>query len=295
MATASPPARRRCEVIDRQALGDHHGCLQLAVSPAFRAVAGQFVQILCRDADGSPGVGPYLRRPFSLGGLRTENGRSIIDIIYRVVGLGSAWLDARRAGDEVDLVGPLGHGFSVGRTCTEAFLVAGGVGHAPLLMLARQLARANVERMAFCGARRAELLPFTSGRWPRPAGIEPTTGIREWAESSTPVILSTDDGSVGFGGTVVQAMEAHVAAHPVDHAALSVYACGPPGMLQAVAARAAQWKVPCQLALETLMACGMGTCQSCVLRVGDAGAPQGWRYKLCCTDGPVFGAEEIIW
>ena len=288
--------QHRALVVDCRTLCDEHRCLRISVGVGFRAVAGQFVQVLCRAAEGVPGGGAYLRRPFSLAGVSRERGRSVIDLVYRVIGPGTAWLSARRAGDEVDIVGPLGRGFSIDRGCAEALLIAGGVGHPPLLMLAEELARRDIRRLAFCGAGRASLLPFTFERAPAPvAEVTPLTSVREWAATSTPVILSTEDGSAGFCGTVVQALEAYLAANPVQPGRLCIYACGPAAMLKAVADEAARCRVRCEIALETLMACGMGTCQSCVVRVRDGQAPEGWRYKLCCTEGPVFAGEEIIW
>jgi dihydroorotate dehydrogenase electron transfer subunit len=108
-------------------------------------------------------------------------------------------------------------------------------------------------------------------------------------------VVSTDDGTAGFHGAVTEALEAYVARRGIDATRTCIYACGPSGMLQGVACKASQWRVACQVAMERLMACGMGSCQSCVVRVRATDAPDGWRYKLCCTDGPVFEAEEIIW
>ncbi|UCG34323.1 MAG: dihydroorotate dehydrogenase electron transfer subunit [Phycisphaerales bacterium] len=262
----------------------------------FAARPGQFVQILCRDEAATEAAGPYLRRPFSLAGQKADKHRTVLEVVYRVVGRGTAWLEGRAAGDRVDIIGPLGNGFTVANDCKEAFLVAGGVGHPPLMMLAHELSRHRIKRLAFYGARRSGLLPFRTERvdaFPRDA--EPVADVDEWAACETPVVVSTDDGSAGFHGTVTEALETYVARNGLDPTRLCIYACGPQRMLAGLARQVARWRVACQVALETLMACGMGSCQSCVVRVRAMDAPDGWRYKLCCMEGPVFAAEEIIW
>jgi dihydroorotate dehydrogenase electron transfer subunit len=254
------------------------------------------VQVLCREDGRSTDQGAFLRRPFSLAGARREGNRTIIELIYRQVGRGTAWLDQCSRGDQVDLIGPLGNGFSLELSRKTAYLVAGGVGHPPLLMLAEELAARKIDRLAFCGARSADALPLSiNGEVIGEVGPGPITGVREWAVSATPVIISTDDGSAGFAGSVVEALEGHLAAHHVDTEELAIFACGPAPMLAAVASIARRLNVPCQVAVERMMACGMGTCQSCVVRVRAGDATDGWRYKLCCKDGPVFPAEEVLW
>ena len=117
-------------------------------------------------------------------------------------------------------------------------------------------------------------------------GIAPGSGCQE--------SIATDDGSLGRAGFVDQAFE-----HWLDQAGLGaedlvVYACGPEAMMQAVAEICLLREIECQLALERHMACGMGTCQSCVVKIRD-GSDRGWSFKLCCTDGPVFDARDVVW
>jgi dihydroorotate dehydrogenase electron transfer subunit len=206
-------------------------------------------------------------------------------------------MDGLERGERVDIIGPLGNGFEIDAQQRVAYLVAGGVGHPPIMMLARELEELGIRRVAFYGARKSSLIPFTfDGAIPGPASEVGVLGsAREWEETSTPLVLATDDGSAGFGGNVVEVMEAYRSAGGANDEGVAVYACGPERMLEAVAKKAAEWGAPCQLAMETLMACGMGTCQSCVVAVQEGGEASEWRYRLCCTDGPVFRAESILW
>jgi dihydroorotate dehydrogenase electron transfer subunit len=119
-----------------------------------------------------------------------------------------------------------------------------------------------------------------------------------------PVIISTDDGSCGFSGNVVQALEAYWSAKTNTNAGATkpraaenvvVYTCGPERMMQATAEFSLARGIECQVCMERPMACGMGTCQSCIVTVHSDRYASGRRYALCCAEGPVFDAEQIIW
>ena len=113
----------------------------------------------------------------------------------------------------------------------------------------------------------------------------------EFARHSVPSIITTDDASYGFGGFVTQALERWLDSQPGSSI---IYTCGPEPMMKRVAEIALIRKIPCQIAVERAMACGMGTCQSCVIRT-KADNERGWVYKLACTDGPVFNAVDLMW
>jgi dihydroorotate dehydrogenase electron transfer subunit len=294
------------------------------------AEPGQFVQLACRDLeqdyssndDGEriwdpdrplrldqPELrGPMagLRRPFSLAGRRDDGGAAEIDIIHRVVGLGTDWLSRLAVGGRVSVLGPLGNRFILPGPEQTALLVGGGVGIPPMLYLAERLAGKSA--VAFCGALSSDLLPLTI--LPPAAerdAIRPAPMLAEFARHGIDSVVSTDDGSLGFRGYVTQALEQFLdtgsSRNPV------IYTCGPEPMLRRVAQIAADRGLPCQVAVERAMACGMGTCQSCVIRVrrpaaitaaGAAGElPEGggldWVYRLACTDGPIFPADELLW
>lgn len=271
------------------------------------AIPGQFVQILCstptrrvseeasaQDATlvRAASAGVLLRRPFSIGGLRRKGRHCEIDIMGRVVGPGTAWLDARMPGDEVDLIGPLGCGFQLPEADVHALLIAGGVGLPPIRWLGESLTQKQVTTHAIFGAQTEELIPLSLTKRPE-ITAEFTPCVAEFAEHGIDTIITTDDGSCGVLGRVTDAMRAVLEAN--SDTSFHVYACGPEPMLHAVARLAMEFNLPCHLALERVMACGMGTCQSCVVRVNDGGAEDGWRYALCCTEGPVFDAGRLAW
>ncbi len=323
----SPQSRDSCSavgvfaavVVNNSAICRDHYKLVVATERFPPARPGQFVQVQCSDPEATttaatrtewqPGAGvgtdsallsgtrTVLRRPFSIAGLRGDERRCQIDLIHRVVGRGTAWLASLQPGDRVSLLGPLGRPFSVFPSRPLAYLVCGGMGVAPMFWLAQTLNEAGKEVHAFCGARSAELLPLTLDRGPGvdvpPLSSELTAP--EFAASHTPVILATDDGTIGFRGTVVEALMEYHRARPLPAEQLVVYVCGPEAMMEAVARFCDQHQIECQVCLERLMACGVGTCQSCVVRVHDTTAPDGWRYQLCCTDGPVFDSKSICW
>ena len=273
-----------------------HGCVQVDVENFPSAAPGQFVQVLCRDPDDEPGVGEaYLRRPLSIGGLRRDGERARIDLLYRVVGRGTRWLSHRRPGDPVSLLGPLGRPFAIEPSRPVAYLVGGGIGLPPLIWLAQVLHDAGRRVTAFCGARTADLLPLTRREGVAVSGDEGSSAFDEFAGAGVPVLVATDDGSLGAMGLIPDIFAGYLDRHSADTASAVVYTCGPNPMMAATARVARDRSMRCQVSLERLMACGMGTCQSCVVRVRDDRADHGERYRLCCTDGPVFDSRDVLW
>ena len=321
-AVGSPRGSFPGLVAENRALCTDHFRLTLLVPGFPPSVPGQFVQLDCRDHRAAapddtaprhfdwppPGPRPlpsdpdfaaplaFLRRPFSIADHRPRpDGAAEIDIIHRVVGRGTGLLAKLRPGAEVSLLGPLGVGFPVPADLQCACLVGGGVGIPPMLYLAKTLAGRPFRRVAFFGAQRRDLLPVTlAGPEPSPAG-EPLLNIAELAAAGCPAVITTDDGSAGMKGFVTQALRQFLAGGP--HHATIVYCCGPTPMMKATARVAAECNVPCLASLEQPMACGMGTCQSCIIRHRPHDAPPGtdWSYKLTCTDGPVFDTRDILW
>lgn len=220
---------------------------------------GQFVHL--RIAEGADFI---LRRPFSV--FRADDGR--IGILYQVVGRGTRELAAVAPGAEMDAIGPLGNGWTVPDGIERALLVAGGLGAAPMGMLAEDLTRRGVAVTLAQGApTSARLL------------------ARELFEGACEqTAYATDDGSEGTCGFVTALTPELFTAERPD----VVYVCGPEPMQRIVAAQAAEAGVPCQVSLERLMACGVGACLSCVVSTV-AGR------KRACVDGPVFDAAEVLW
>lgn len=285
MTSAKPATTARtfsARVAENRTLCREHLRLTLAVPGFPDAVPGQFVhigahvcgsdeqgqrQVAGAEAQGTPV--PFLRRAFSIAGRRPTADGSEIDLIYRMVGAGTGWMSGLRTGDLVDGIGPLGNGFTVPPRGAAAWLVAGGVGLPPLLWLAQELHQAGHRLVFFLGARSSELIALDVL----------TTGDAVAAREipGLPIVLSTDDGSIGFHGTVVDALNVHAQTDAPRPADVIVYTCGPESMMRAVADLCRERGLACQACLERAMACGIGVCQSCVVPVADASDAQGWH------------------
>jgi len=311
------------EVVANVPLCREHFRLDLLVEGFPATQPGQFVQLACRPVgstdplDREVHVFPplrwevadtdllvptaVLRRPFSLAGRHGVPGGAILQVIHRVVGIGTQWLAAVKPGDRVGVLGPLGNTFTLPADGRVAVLVGGGVGIPPMLYLAAALRGRRA--VAFCGATTRDLLPLTV----REHAIEdsgcPSNCIAEFAEHGILSVISTDDGTLGSRGFVTQALEVWLDSAGAEIAPRSavIYTCGPEAMMKRVAEIAAARGIDCQVAVERAMACGMGTCQSCCIRVrkpDPAAAPlpgKDWCYRLACTDGPIFHGRELLW
>jgi len=241
-----------------------------------RSRPGQFVMVRVRDA-----VDPLLRRPFGifdLGSFETEypdaGSQTYFDILYRVVGQGTAMMSSLHHGDRLDILGPLGTGFDPGAASTEKILVGGGVGLAPLYYLAKELVREGRVRLFIGGKTKEDILCVT-----------------EFERLGVETYVATDDGTLGAAGLVTEVLERHLHEDP---AGKTLYACGPMPMLKAVAEIARRRELSCQVSLEAHMACGMGACLGCVVAGRDHGefTPD---YRCVCKDGPVFDFRELRW
>ena len=238
-----------------------------------------------------------VRRAFSIAGLRRSGDHAEIDILYRVVGKCTRWMSGLSVGGRVNVLGPVGNLFTVSKGKKLALLVAGGVGLPPMIWWAKSLSQAGLETLAFVGAQSRDLLALELSTDDPPAvsGADPKFSACEFTQHGVKVVLSTDDGSLGFAGYITDALAAYLDARSLEASEIAAYACGPELMMKAVADLCALRRIDCQLCMERSMACGMGTCQSCVVPIHDTDAPDGWCYKLCCTDGPIFDARQVIW
>jgi dihydroorotate dehydrogenase electron transfer subunit len=259
------------------------------------AVPGQFLQIFCGEPGDMGQRGLSLRRPFSIGGLRPTAGGCELDVYYRVFGSGTRWMGKLAAGAPVSIIGPLGRGFWPVADRPLSILVGGGIGLPPLIWLAEQTAAVGGRALAFVGARTAEILPLTRRSEVPIRDCEPALAFEEFARSGVSVALATDDGSLGFPGLIPHVLKGYLHANPAAADTAAVFACGPEAMMRAVAEVCEPLSIPCQVSMERSMACGMGTCQSCIVPVHDQAAQDAWRYRLCCTDGPVFDSLQVIW
>jgi dihydroorotate dehydrogenase electron transfer subunit len=258
---AHTPALERVTVVANDRVAPGVGLVVLHAPRCAAAVApGQFVHL--RVAQGSDII---LRRPFSIHRAYGER----VEILYQILGTGTLRLAETPVGDSsMDLIGPLGHGWQALDGIAHALLVTGGLGAAPLGMLAEQLAARGVAVSVAMGAPNAERLVARA----------------LFEDVARRVELATDDGSIGEHGFVTGPAARLMAEERFD----AVYTCGPEPMERAIAALAAEHGVPCQVSLERLMACGIGACLSCVVSTTDG-------LKRACVDGPVFNAEEVVW
>jgi dihydroorotate dehydrogenase electron transfer subunit len=143
---------------------------------------------------------------------------------------------------------------------------------------------------------------WADGQSPDAQG-KPVQSVQEFAKVNFPAVVTTDDGSVGLKGRITDGMVRFLDGLSEEQKQQAViYTCGPHVMMHAVAKLADQYGIPCQACLEQAMACGMGTCQSCIVKIEDNANPHGtlvdgrhWRFKLACTDGPVFNSTDVIW
>ncbi len=223
---------------------------------------------------GGPESSMLLRRAFAIYDVKDRGVYGgTVEFVFAVHGKGTAWLASRRPQDKLDVVGPLGKPFRLPTTGVNATLVGGGYGSAPLLPLATALRERSCRVDMVLGAGSADRL----------------FGLLEAKRMAASIAVTTDDGSVGTPGRVSDVLPGVLDKCRTD----VVYACGPMPMLRAVAAVCAERGIPCQVAVEESMACGIGVCMTCVLPViGDDGRT---RMARSCVEGPVFLADRVRW
>jgi dihydroorotate dehydrogenase electron transfer subunit len=261
---AHPPAQVDAEVVGRRPVGAYTELVLDAPGIAGAAEPGQFAAF----AVGGPGSAMLLRRSIAIAG--ADGGR--VTVVVAPHGPGSTWLAGLREGERADVVGPLGRPFPLPEPGTPALLVGGGYGAAALVGLAARL--------------RAQGSPVTSV-----AGAATADRLCSLAELGAhgEVVVTTDDGSAGRTGWVTDAVAERLAGAGSGPGV--VHACGPMGMLRAVAGLATAAGVPSWVAVEESMACGIGVCMTCVLPVvGEDGRS---RFARSCTEGPVFAGDRV--
>lgn len=259
------PQTINCPIIDKTWLAPHIVRLRFeseSLSPLFQP--GQFVNIKVSEQ-----YIPLLRRPFSVH--RVDPKGLWFEILVQVIGQGTARLAQYEVGDSISILGPLGNRFSIPKRCSEAILLAGGLGIAPLLFLAQVLHQRHIPTRLFYGNKSHSNICC----------------LEDFAALEIPYLLATDDGSRGFKGTVIDLFSQQQ--HQIQSPAPVIYACGPNPMFRQLQPLAARLGWICQVSLETMMACGFGACLGCVVDSNDPSDP----YKYVCKDGPVFNINEI--
>ena len=235
-------------------------CLIWLDSPqiAPQAQPGQFVMVRCGE-----GLEYQLRRPLSIHQL---DGNEIA-LLFTVVGKGTRWLSQRHAGDNPDLLGPLGNGYSFRPGSHNLLLVAGGIGIAPLLFLAQQALNRRHSVTLLLGA------PTASQLYPEYL-LPPEVKL----------ITATEDGTAGKKGLITDLLPDFIGW------ADQIFACGPTSMYQTMAAQKQKLlkTKPVQVSLEVRMGCGLGVCYGCTIKTKSG-------LKQVCKDGPIFDLDDILW
>jgi len=225
---------------------------------AAEAKPGQFVMVRC-------GENTLLRRPLSVHRLIDSTK---LAFLFTVVGKGTHWLSQGKAGDNIDLLGPLGNGYSIHPTAHHLLLVAGGVGIAPLCFLAQEALNQNRSVTLLLGASTAtQLYP------------------RHLLPPEAELVIATEDGTEGEKGMITDLIPEYV-----DWAD-QIFTCGPVSMYRDMALKKQELKLeakPVQVSLEVMMGCGLGVCYGCTLKTKSG-------LKQVCQDGPVFDLADILW
>lgn len=218
---------------------------------------GQFIQLYPPDERN------LLARPISLSSVSEKS----VTIVYRVVGTGTIQFSQLKRNNCIRVMGPLGNGFTMPDKTTRSIVVGGGMGIPPLLELAKQL---NKNTEILLGYRD---IPFMT---------------EDFQKLGLKVYIASQSGNYGFQGTVLDLLE------NIAPSAGQVFACGPRQMLYSVSIWAKNHSIPIQVSMEERMACGIGACLGCGVKILKHGESD-WKYMRVCKDGPVFSGEEVIW
>ena len=262
------PGRGACEVLARRREGAYWLLSLSAPRIATRARPGQFVTIAVESQD------TILRRPFSIARVTRQGSLGgTIEVVFDAHGPGTRWLTGVEAHDVLDVIGPLGSPFPLPQRTVSCLLVGGGYGAAPLLFLAEVLSRQGLRVDMIIGA----------------ADHHRILNAIQAKRLTASVTFTTEDGSYGERGRVTDVFDAVVERCRTG----VVYACGPNPMLRAISERCRDRELPVQVAVEELMACGIGVCFTCVVPVRDRDGTV--RMRRSCLEGPVFNGARIAW
>lgn len=251
--------KEKCIVISQDCIAKDIYSLWLKTDKiAAQARPGQFVSVYCNDG------GHLLPRPISLCEINQEKGT--LRLVYRVVGKGTEMFAALKAGDSVEVLGPLGNGFPMEEAeGKRVFLIGGGIGVPPMLETAKQLKGEPVLVMGY----RDELF------------------LTDEMKKAGELVIATEDSSAGTKGNVLDAIREN------DLKADMIFACGPKPMLRALKAYGLENNIPCYVSMEERMACGVGACLGCVCQSTEVDDHSQVKNKRVCKDGPVFLSTEV--
>lgn len=249
--------KERAIIVSQQCIGtDIYDMVLSFPKGAKEARPGQFIAMYCEDGT------KLLPRPISICGIDAEAGT--LRVVYRIAGEGTRLFSQMKAGDSLEVMGPLGNGFTM--KDKKAIIVGGGIGIPPMLELTKQL---DCEKTVVLGYR-DELF------------------LKEEFEACANVAVATEDGSTGTKGTVIDAIKAAQVSGEI------IYACGPMPMLKALAEYADAHGMEAQISLEERMACGIGACLGCICKTKEKDHHTNVNNTRICKDGPVFDAKEVV-
>lgn len=254
--------KEQVQIISQEQLAEGIFSMWIRTEAAKSAKPGQFLSMYTNDGT------KLLPRPISICEIDREGGA--LRVVYRVTGenTGTEQFSRMKAGEGLFIVGPLGNGFPLEEAKgKKAFLMGGGIGVPPILELAKELD---------CG--KEQIIAGYRDR---------QTFLREEFEKNGELFISTEDGSVGVKGNVLDAVREHGLEADI------IYACGPTPMLRAIKQYAEEKGITCYISLEGRMACGIGACLGCVCKTKEKDAHSNVNNKRICKDGPVFLSTEV--
>ena len=249
--------KERAVIVSQKCIGtDIYDMVLSFPRGAKEAKPGQFIAMYCEDGT------KLLPRPISICGIDAEKGT--LRVVYRIAGEGTRLFSEMKEGDSLEVLGPLGNGFTMKEE--KAIIVGGGIGIPPMLELDKQLSCEKTVVLAY----RDELF------------------LKDEFESYADVVVATEDGSCGTKGTVIDAIKEAGVDGKV------IYACGPMPMLKALAEYAEAHDMEAQISLEERMACGIGACLGCICKTKKKDHHTNVNNQRICKDGPVFDAKEVV-
>ena len=260
-----------------------HFLLSLLLSSTCKsALPGPFIMMLKQGVKDT-----LLSRPLSVYGFYQTEAGTVLEFLFRVVGKGTLALSRLTAGDTVDVLGPLGRPFTVFPDRQRILLVAGGIGVAPLSYLAEHLCALSLHKETGTSGSKSPNITLYFGANTANALVS----LPKIERHCSGLRLATIDGSAGFQGNVTDLLRHDLSSFRQNE--LCLYACGPNPMIRSLAEVLQPTSIPCQVSVEERMACGIGACLGCSLKVKRE--PEGWAYCQVCTEGPVFDIRDIIW
>ncbi len=240
---------------------DIYSMIISAPSLVKEAHSGQFVNLYTKDNSR------LLPRPISICDVNKEEGT--LRIVYRTAGEGTRQFSQMKAGDTIDITGPVGNGYDL--NASKAILMGGGIGIPPMLLAAKELSAKGLSKDDISVV----------------LGFRDNTFLIDEFEKYAKVYISSDSGSVGIKGNVLDAVKEYGIMGDM------IYACGPKPMLRALQQYSKDTGIKAQISLEERMACGIGACLACVTKTTEVDSHSQVKNKRICVDGPVFYAEEV--